>query len=301
MDFLKLCHDYRIETAPEGHKHQRGGWANVACPFCTGNPGFHLGYELSGKGTGFACFRCGGHGGIKVVAALCRIRYEEARQLIEQYGGVPYAAKLQKRREYKFSTNVKLPVGVQPLQKGAKKYLEKRNFDVEYLEKVFGLKQTSFMGWLNHRLFIPIFYQGYMISYTCRSYAGSETRYISCKADSEAIPHKDNLYHLDDVPGRRRIVVVEGCTDVWRLGSGAVATFGTKVTPSQIKILCQFKNVILLRDLDNAGRIAWDSIAARLRFTGTRLKVINPQEISHTATDAAELTQDEANYLMRSL
>lgn len=301
MDFVKLCQEYRIPVAPEGHKHQRSGWVNIACPFCTGNTGFHLGYESSGNGTGFSCFRCGGHGGIKVIASLCRIRYEEARSVIEQYGGLPYAGKLAKKREYKFSTNVTLPTGIIDLQKGAKKYLEERNFDVEYLERVFGLKQTPFLGWLKHRVFIPIFYHGHMISYTCRSYINSDVRYISCNADSEAIPHKDNLYHLDDVPGKKRIVVVEGCTDVWRLGSGAVATFGTKVTASQIKILCQFKNVILLQDLDNAGRTAWASVAARLRFTGTKLVIISPAEISSTAKDAAELTQNEANYLMRSL
>lgn len=301
MNFLKLCQDYKISIAPHGHKHERSGWINVPCPFCTGNPGYHLGFQISGQGTGFSCFRCGGHGGIKVISTLLRIRSEDARKLIEEYGGKAYSARIQNKREYKFSTNVELPPGLDVLSGRAKKYLEKRNFDPEKLEKMYGLKDTGLGGVLKGRIFIPIHYQGYMISYTCRSYVGSDLRYFSCSSEKEAIPHRDNLYLIDEVFGNQRLVVVEGCADAWRLGPGAVATFGTKVTAAQLKILCQFKRIFLLRDLDEAGRVAWEKVGARLRFAGVKLKIIKPSEISSTAKDAAELTQNEANYLMRSL
>lgn len=297
MDFRKICEDYRISIAPAGHRHQRKGWINVECPFCTGNPGYHLGYEEGTKGNGFVCYRCGGHGAVSTIAALLRVTYENAREIIETYGGKPYAARLPKIKEYKYHTNIKEPCRLLPLGTKAQKYLEKRNFDPEKISKMFGVMQTGPVGWLSHRLYIPIKYHGYTISYTCRSYAGSGTRYLSCPQSQEAIPHKDNLYFIDEVPGRSRIVILEGCTDVWRMGPGSVATFGSKVTPAQLKLMCCFQRVVLFRDLDEAGERAWAQVGARLRFAGVRLDIVSPEDVG----DAAELPQNEADYLMRTL
>lgn len=301
MDFLKFCKDYRIPIAPPGHKHERHGWINIPCPFCIGNPGFHLGFQQTGGWFGFVCFRCGGHGGVATISALLKIRAEEARRLIEEYGDGVTSVWRKKRVKTKTSTNLMLPPGLQPLGARAKQYLERRDFDPEKLEREFELKDTGLGGHWKGRVFIPIFVQDRMISYTCRSYVGSETRYLSCSSEKEVSPHADNLYHADNLFGHKRVVVVEGCADVWRLGNGAVATFGTKVTASQLKLLCKFQRIFLLRDLDEAGRIAWDKIGARLRLAGVELKIIKPSDISLTAKDAGEFTQQEADYLMRSL
>ena len=172
-----------------------------------------------------------------------------------------------------------------------------RNFDPEYLQKIWDVQQTGPVGFFKHRVVIPIKYQGYTVSFTCRSYVGSEVRYLSCPTDMEAIPHKDILYGIDEVPSRNRGIVIEGCPDAWRFGPGSVATFGTKLTPSQLKLLCSFKRVVLFRDLDEAGEAAWALAAARLRFAGSRLDIVSPDGVD----DAAELTQDEADYLMKIL
>lgn len=297
MDFRKICNDYRIAIAPAGHRHQRKGWINVQCPFCTGNSGYHLGYEEGSNGNGFVCYRCGGHSAITTIAALLNLTREKAREVIEIYGGKPYAVRLIKKRDYKYHTNIEEPCHLMPLRKKAKKYLEDRNFDPEKISDMFGVMQTGPAGWLRHRLYIPIKYYGYTISYTCRSFIGSEVRYLSCPQDKEAIPHKDNLYFIDEVPGRNRLVVVEGCTDVWRMGPGCVATFGSKVTPAQLKLMCSFKRIVLFRDLDEAGERAWQQVGARLRFAGVRLDIVAPEN----AGDAADLPQNEADYLMRIL
>lgn len=299
MDFLQFCRDYGLPLAPHGHKHHRAGWINVPCPFCTGNAGFHLGYEVASKGSGFVCFRCGGHGGVSTIARLARITPKKAADLIEQYGGRPYTTSVKAKREWQTGKNIKLPMGTGPLNDAAMDYLEARGFDPERLEKEFDLMATGPVGKHRLRIVIPVQYQGFNVTYTCRSYAGSDTRYIACDGADELIPAKDILYNIDSVPSRKSIAVTEGCPNVWRLGAGAVATFGTKVTPSQLKFLVQFRRVVLLRDIDDAGLNAWRELHARLSAFGVDVDMPNlglPE-----GSDVAEMDEREAKYLMRQL
>lgn len=296
MDFLKLCQDYNLPIAPHGHKHHIRGWVNTVCPFCTGNPGYHLGYELSTKGSGFSCLRCGGHGGVSTIARLLRISNTNAASVIENYGGRAYLAQAQKRREWQISTSIAPPLGTTKLATLGRKYLKQRNFDPDEIEKLYHVQETGFVGPYRGRIVIPVMFAGYMISYVCRSYTGSETRYMACPTDKEAIPAKDILYNIDNVPNKQRIVVVEGITDVWRLGDGAVATLGTKVTPSQLNFLIQFARVVLIRDMDNAGSVAFTELQARLRAFRIPTSVIKID-----AEDAAALDPREAKYLMKTV
>ena len=68
MDIIRLYRDYGIDHKAEGHKHTRPGWVNTECPFCTGNPGMHLGWNL--KEEYFFCWRCGWHAPITTLSEL---------------------------------------------------------------------------------------------------------------------------------------------------------------------------------------------------------------------------------------
>lgn len=298
MDFLQFCKDYNLPIAPHGHKHHRIGWINVPCPFCTGNPGFHLGYEAANKGSGFVCFRCGGHGGVQTIARLARIAPRKAAELIEYYGGRPFTANVKQRREWQTGKDIQLPLGTTKLKDVPKAvdYLASRNFDPFQLEREFGLMATGPVGKHRLRIVIPVQYQGFDVSYTCRSYAGSETRYIACSLEKELVPAKDILYNIDAVPSRKSIAVTEGCPNVWRLGAGAVATFGTKATASQLKFLVQFRRVVLIRDMDAAGLEAWTELQARLAVFGIEVEMPKLDVL-----DAAEMDEREAKYMMRQL
>ena len=296
MDFLQFCKDYNLPIAPHGHKHHRAGWINVPCPFCTGNAGYHLGFEASSKGTGFVCFRCGGHGGVITISRLARVVPKKAADLIEQYGGRAFVANVKAKREWQLSQDIQLPMGTGPLNDAAKRYLEDRGFDPDRLAKEFDLMSTGPVGTHRLRIVIPVQYQGFNVSYTCRSYVGSETRYLACAEDKELIPAKDILYNIDSVSSKKSIAVTEGCPNVWRLGAGSVATFGTKVTPSQLKFLVQFKRVVLIRDMDEAGLQAWTDLSCRLQAFG--VDTVMPDL---DVPDAALLDEREAKYMMKQL
>ena len=85
MNILQLYQDYSIDHATEGHHHCSPGWVHTACPFCTGNPGLHLGYNLNEDY--FVCWRCSWHPVSKTIAKLLNINEKAAKTLIKQYGG----------------------------------------------------------------------------------------------------------------------------------------------------------------------------------------------------------------------
>lgn len=297
MDFATFCADYKITTAPVGHKHNRAGWINVVCPFCTGHFGYHLGYNTMQNSNHFVCYRCHGHRAIEVISALANVSAYEARDIIEQYGGFTASRPLYKKQSWQLGKNVQFPIGTFEVNEMGKSYLEQRGFDAEKIIKHFGLMQTGPIGQYRHRILIPIYFNDYMVSYTCRTYLPQvEKRYLACPRSIELIPNKDILYNLDNARNKNTVVVVEGCTDVWRLGHGAVATFGTSVTSSQLIILGKFKRVILLQDNDMAGSTAWATLAKKLschcevrRYTLTEVN------------DASEMSDTDAAYFMRQV
>lgn len=296
MNFLQICIDYGLPVAPHGHRHERAGWVNTICPFCVGHAGYHLGYELNGP-HGFVCYRCGPHGIISTLTKLLNITNEEARNLVSEYGGLPRLGQITTHRKWIYDTDVKWPMGTRKMNRHGRNYLRHRGFDPCLIESLYGVRQTGPVGFHRHRLVIPITYHGHVVSWTCRSIIGSEVRYITCDEKNEAIPSKDILYNYDHIINRNKVVVVEGCTDVWRLGHGAVATFGTKVTASQTKILTRFSRIYLYQDLDEAGTIAWRKVSRILQAAGCEVITIKPKEVG----DPSEMSDAEAKYLMKSL
>jgi hypothetical protein len=85
MNFKQFCLDRGIPFVTEGHKHSRPGWVQVECPFCSGNPGYHLGHNE--KDDFFNCWRCEWHGHVEVVKTLLKCSTGQALDLIKQYGG----------------------------------------------------------------------------------------------------------------------------------------------------------------------------------------------------------------------
>ena len=82
FDAEQFCMDHDIDFAVGG-KHYRKGWVNINCCFCTGNPGYHGGFNL--RYGYYNCHRCGAHWLPKVLKELANTTFSNAQKLVYKY------------------------------------------------------------------------------------------------------------------------------------------------------------------------------------------------------------------------
>ena len=241
----------------------------------------------------WTCFRCGRHSVSEVIRGLLGCSWAEAYKLRSLYRGreeKAFSAGLEPARPGK---SLALPVNTKPLSDRHQRYLKNRGFDPSSLLPLWDLQGTGPVGTYKLRIIAPVYHDNRLVSYIGRDITDrSAKKYLPCPAEKELRPHKQCLYGLDLVP-RDSVVVVEGITDVWRLGPGAVATFGSKFTLAQVNILAQFKTCHVMYDAD--AEASADKLAGHLSVMGIDVDVLIPE------TDPAELPQEEADNLMISL
>jgi hypothetical protein len=296
MNIHDLFHDFNIHTAPEGHKHYREGWVNVECPFCAGNPGYHLGYDLE-LGY-FKCWRCGWHQKVKTLSKLLNKSVGQTIEIIHSYGGTQYSSLLKPKIRIRRKAH-RLPSNVGPLSKSHRQYLINRGFNPDKLISEWGISGTGPISMLDginykHRIVIPISWNGERVSFQTRDITGkAKLKYISCPRDREIIHHKHILYG-DQSKWGDTCICVEGATDVWRVGKCAVAVFGIEYTHEQVRLLYQsFRRVIIMFDNDPQATEQAHKLRSRLRFLGTS------SAIERITGDPAELSKNNVHDIIR--
>ena len=290
FDVLRFIEDFNIPTDNTG-KNTQPGWININCPICDDDSN-HGGFNIK-KGY-YNCWKCDWSPLENVVAALLSIPNNKARLIIEEYKSSPRFQLVEKEKVYK-NTKLELPFGSGPLKEKHKTYLKRRNFDPEKLEILFNLKGTNHLGDYNFRIIAPIYYQNKLVSYQGRDITGkSKIRYKACKLSEEIINHKNIFYNIDSID--KKCIIVEGITDVWRLGPGAVCTFGIKFTMEQVKLLKGYKEVFIFFDSDPQARKQAQKLAG---YCDPFNKSVELLEIKRG--DPGSLGQKGADRLMRNL
>ena len=212
--------------------HSSSGWLQIDCPFCgLGTGKFHLGINLSFPRAN--CWKCGKKGLAKTLQLSSFLSYDECKNIVQKLPRAFY------QRDLVLPQKVKMPKNIKPMQKCHRDYVRSRGLDPKQMEDLWNLQGFDF----DHpdykfRLFIPIEYRHTVVSYTTRTISRvAKIRYIACPKENEAIPHKSLLYGLDYV--RHKAIVVEGPSDVWNVGPGAIASFGIDYSAEQVKALSQ--------------------------------------------------------------
>jgi len=269
MNIIQLYQDYNIDYLTEGHKHCSIGWVNTPCPFCTGNPGYHLGVPINGGV--FSCRRCGLHPPVKTLSKLLNISEHEARKLFIQYVGISVAKSVQVKIKKK---KHKLPSNTGPLTEAHKRYLRNRGFDPEYLEEKWGLLGTGIFSKLDgldysRRVLAPFIWDEEEVTFQARDITGKHAlKYLACPKAREEIHHKHILYGNQAAWGDLGICV-EGITDVWRFGDASFATLGIKYTPVQMRLIAKtFKVVAVCFDDEPQAIAQAEDLIADLQFRG---------------------------------
>lgn len=296
MEIHKIYGQYGIDVAPEGHKHFRQGWVQVECPFCTGNPGYHLGYNLEGQY--FNCWRCGFKESTRAVANILKVPVRDAKRIIRENKGTAatttttgkkeYYPEILKRKHFRFPANAKPLSKVEYVQK----YLRGRGFSGDDINRIKGTYKLYATGPISHldqmdmrfRLVAPIFWQGKEVTWQSRDTTSlSGLKYLACPKNRELVHHKHLLYLPKKPIKTKKIVLVEGVFDVWKILCAmrtpiGTCGFGVELKDEQIKLLTQYDLVWIWLDPDAAGIQKGKQIAARLEFAGTATRIIKTEK-----------------------
>lgn len=286
FDAEKFCFEYSIPIAPRGHAHNRHGWVNVPCPFCSGGPGFHMGINIQ---KGYAsCYRCGGHWLPKTISTLAKVTIQQAFIIISKYstGEVlqDYEQKIKRKDKLEF------PAGCGIMQKMHWNYLKSRNFKPS-IGRQWELMGTGINGDYAFRIIAPIRLDGVLISYQGRDITGkSKLRYKGCADENEVFPHKSTIYGVDQCNGKK-ILIVEGITDAWKIGQGCGSTFGIEWTPAQARMIAnRFDEFILLYDSEEQAQEKAMDLYRYLTARGLSGEIAT----LNIGKDPAELTDKQA-------
>jgi DNA primase len=271
-------------------KNISAGWLGTQCKFCNDQSN-HLGINL--QSFNFSCFKCGETGSIlKFVAAIEGTSWSQVRQIVAEFSSQEF--KTHKRLDQEPARHFKAPT-IAPLSTGAKKYLrEERGFPYKMLQRKYGIGCFAPTSIYRFRLFIPVYFNGQLVTFTTRSYNEKVTpKYLHCPKRTSSLFVKETLYNLDNAKDGTAIVV-EGPFDAWRIGDGAVATFGVIYTQKQIKLLRErFKRVFIMYDADaqeQAWKLAESLSTFNMEVNVVTLKIGDPG--SMTATEAREIRRE---------
>jgi len=237
-----------------GGDNVSSGWIGTSCIFCIDHSN-HLGINLQSKA--FNCLKCGETGSAsKLVQTIDGVDWYKAKTIMEEFSGALYTP-----REKKFQSKTALPIGAsKKFPQSHLDFLSKRRYNEGVIE-TYDLYATGPVGVYNHRIIIPVFVNRRMVAFVGRDITGqSDTPYRNSSEQYGTKDVKQVLYNIDNVIGNT-VVIVEGVLDAWRVGDGAVCTFGTKYTREQLRLLKGMHRVFVLYDADAiaiAHKLAYD-------------------------------------------
>ena len=298
MDIISLYNDYSIPVAEEYHRHSRDGWVNTSCPHCTGNPGYHLGFNVDENY--YRCWRCGFHSTEDTLIKLLHLTFPQVKDLIKKYGGTTFIKRVKEKPRKINLKSYHHPSNTIPLTDRHKTYLKSRGFDADMLEQKWKLLSTGPISILDgiqykHSILAPIFWDGEEVSFQTRDITGKRTeKYLTCNMARERITHKHILYGKHQT-WTDTVICVEGITDVWRIGDMAAATFGIEFKSQQVRQLAKYSRVGVWFDPDPQAIKQAAKMISELRFRGVDAFNID------TPLDPADMSQAEVDYIVKQI
>lgn len=272
------------------HHHVTTRFVGVDCPFCSKNSGkFQMGIALEGQAC--TCWICGYHRLLDTLAELTGLPHWEFRGLLDSFSRT---APGQRRTPERRGT-LRLPKCLGPLQKSHRSYLRDRGFDPNELERLWGIQGIGLSAKLAWRIWIPIYYQGEVVSWTTRAIGNQSLRYVNAKPGEEKRSIKSILYGSDYV--RHSVVVVEGPTDVWRIGPGAVALVGLQHTADQVCQLARYPSRTICFDSELTAQRRANQLANELHVYPGQTQIVELE----SGKDAGTADEDEIKTIRQLL
>lgn len=280
-------------------------WIGMKCLWCDDRTN-HLGINLS-RGT-INCFRCSVKGTFfRVVMKLERCNYETAIKILSGFLKFrsTHSYPLPRDRSSKFE---RLASAISDLDVLAQfnfddnmmavheEFLKSRYFDPIHLIEKYKIKFCGPVGHYRLRIIIPIFDNHRCVSFVARDATKlSDTPYLNCPNDKSIYDVRDTVYNLNNAMGPD-VLIVEGPTDVWRIGDNTVATLGVKYTSAQVLTLAQYRRCFVLYDAEPKAQEQAKRLATDL---STVVSEVNILELE--SGDPAEMLEDDVKSLRKQI
>ena len=269
------------------------GWVGVQCPAC-GDSKNHCG--IAPTGYSYTCFKCGTKGSMQsLIQQLSGVGWKAAKELFNQYNDSLYFNDIANRNRN--VSEVLLPQNITArLPELHTNYLVDRNFDPEYIKRMFNVQSVYHTGEWKYRLIIPVYMHGKLVTYVGRDVSGqSETKYKNLRSDLSILTTKEAVYNIDNI--HEEAIICEGPTDVWRFGYNAVAMFGLIYTQDQVRILGnKLKKATICFDNEPHAQEVASNLAEELSWQGVEVEIILID-----AADPGELSKAEADEIKNEL
>jgi DNA primase len=130
-------------------------------------------------------------------------------------------------------------------------------------------------GFYRKRIIVPVYYLGQLVNWVARSISDTEPKKVLTPPKNEQYSY---LFNLEKVWGHERAVITEGVFDCLAMEDIAVASFGKKVTDTQVNALLNagVRELVLCWDADAKQEI-WDDYW-RLRVQFNSITVVELPE-----------------------
>lgn len=253
----------------------------------------------------FNCFTCGGGSIIWLVENVLGISREQAVAELKNYSkglvDVPvekFIERLNKLFKDEKTSHIDIPVYNERildlygtvssylLDRGVSELTQKEMRTGEILDKYEKTYDDEVVK--VERVMIPHFINGKLVGWVARR--KNDKLNVAKYKNTKGFPRQHWLYNFDKARFFREVYVVESPMSVLVLKSrgidNVVATFGAKVTKTQLDLLRSFKQVTVFPDGDAPGREAKKNLVTGLRDF-TTVKVIDTPD----GEDPASLTE----------
>jgi len=294
FDVKKYLDSKNIDFHLPGEKNVTRGWINISCPFCH-DKSWHCGINL--KKLGFSCYHCGKKGGVEyLISKIERCSFESVETIKNNFQSflldeIDYA-----QNESRVS-EVKLPTTNPTWPKLHLDFLTKKCLDPKKIINEYELKPIGFLSRYKFRILIPIFERGKLVSFTARDVTGkSDVKYLDLAPEKSIIPVKHSLYNIDKAG--KNVLIVEGASDVWRMGPGTIATMTTQYSNSQIDKLLEYEieSAFVMYDGEDLATEKAYNLADKLSGFINHTEVIEIED-----GDPGELSDDDVKHLRKEL
>ena len=281
----------------EAGKNVQENWLGMQCLWCEDDSN-HLGIDLNSKGIN--CWRCPLKGTIiKLIMKIDSCSFASSLRIVRKFSHISTLADSRSQGPEQLTaapSRVELPsLSENKLLQLHSNYLLKRDFDPYFIFKKYKLRSNGPLGNFNLRLIIPFYERKRLVTYTTRDVTDkAKTPYVHCSKSESILNPKQTLYNIDTVEDTA--LIVEGVTDVWRMGDGAVATMGDKWTPKQLRLLKHLKRCFILYDTEEEAQENAEKLGYNLSITVPDVHVLGLEY-----GDPADISPDDVRSIRKEI